>query len=30
VEAGSYQPPPEGGAAECELSGLWVLGEWED
>jgi hypothetical protein len=29
VEAGSYHPAPESGDQVCELSGLWVLGEWE-
>jgi hypothetical protein len=29
VEAGSYHPAQEGDAQPCELSGLWVLGEWE-
>lgn len=28
VEAGSYQPPRTA-ETECDLSGLWILGEWE-
>jgi hypothetical protein len=29
VEAGSYHPASGGSDPACELSGLWVLGEWE-
>lgn len=29
VEAGSYQPPVGAAEFECDLSGLWILGEWE-
>lgn len=30
VEAGSYQPPVSRKDVPCDVSGLWILGEWEE
>lgn len=30
VEAGSYRPPAVIKNVECDLSGLWIVGEWEE